>query len=116
MGDYMEQKKDIQNQVITITNRKRLEISSIKKIESMNEEEFVVLTNLSTVRISGENLEMLHLDLDKGNLLIGGTIDDVVYLDKEVTKEKKQGFMSKIFKWFNLEQLILYLILRSHCY
>ena len=54
MGDYMEQKKDIQNQVITITNRKRLEISSIKKIESMNEEEFVVLTNLSTVRISGE--------------------------------------------------------------
>jgi sporulation protein YabP len=83
------------NHVLTINNRKKLEISGVKRIESINEEEFVLDTYCGMLHLSGTSLEMQHLDVDKGIIWINGTIDSFAY-----AKEKKQeeSFFKKLFK------------------
>ena len=88
------------NNNIKLENRKKLELTGVKKISSLNEEEFIVDTVLGIVTIKGENLEMINLNIDKGVLLIGGKINSIIY-DKEIkTKQKKQSFLGKVFRWY----------------
>lgn len=93
-----EIKLDSKIQEINLKNRENLEIKGINKIESLNEYEFVISTNLGLLTITGTELEMKHLDIEKGNIWIKGHIDTLVYKDGEIKKEKKQGFFSKLFK------------------
>lgn len=81
---------------LILTDRKKLEISGIKKIESLNEEEFLIDTLHGTLFIKGNNLEMQQLDVDHGNLWISGTINLIEYIDN--IKKEKNGFFSKVFK------------------
>ena len=87
---------DITSQVtgqnIVLKDRKRLEISGIKKIESLNNEEFLI----GMLFVKGKELEMQQLDVDNGNLWISGTINLIQYI--EATKKEKTGFFGKVFK------------------
>ncbi len=86
------------HQEINLKNRSELEIKGINKIESLNESEFVISTNLGVLIVTGEDLEMKHLDIEKGNIWIKGHINSLIYKDGEIKKEKKQGFLTKLFK------------------
>lgn len=88
------------NNIITLKNRKQLEIRGIKKLESLNPNEFYMSTALGDLIIRGENLEMQQLDIDKGNLWISGLFYSLEYLEEEKVIKKKQSIIGKIFKWF----------------
>lgn len=88
------------NGIITLKNRKQLEIRGIKKLESLNPNEFYMSTNLGDLLVRGEDLEMQQLDIDKGNLWITGMIYSLEYLDEPKVKKNKQNIIGKIFKWF----------------
>lgn len=88
------------NGLITLKNRKQLEIRGIKKLESLNPNEFYMNTNLGDLLVKGEELEMQQLDIDKGNLWITGMIYSLEYLDEPKNKKSKQNIIGKIFKWF----------------
>ena len=89
---------DLKEQILTLKNRKRLEINGVKKLESLNKTEFFVSTILGLLLVTGENLEMQHLDIEKGILWIIGEINSLSYLDEEKAKKKEEGFMKKLFK------------------
>ncbi len=91
------------NNIITIKNRKLLEIKGIKKLESLNPNEFYMNTSLGDLVVRGENLEMQQLDIDKGNIWISGMIYSLEYLEDQKTKKTKQSILGKIFKWFVLQ-------------
>ena len=61
-----------------------LDISDLK-ILNLNSEEFLVDTSLGKVLIEGVNLEMQKLELEKGELVIVGKIDSIIYQDKSKT-------------------------------
>lgn len=86
------------NGEIILKNRKQLEIRGIKKLESLNPNEFYMSTNLGDLVVRGEELEMQQLDIDKGNLWITGLIYSLEYLDEPKTKKTKQNIIGKIFK------------------
>lgn len=86
------------NGIITLKNRKQLEIRGIKKLESLNPNEFYMSTNLGDLLVRGEDLEMQQLDIDKGNLWITGMIYSLEYLDEPKMKKNKQNIIGKIFK------------------
>ena len=65
--DYKNDQKD---QSLKLKNRNNLEISGVKKIESLNSEEFIINTILGILIVKGSNLEMQQLDIDKGLLWI----------------------------------------------
>lgn len=87
----------ITNQNVTLKDRKKLEISGIKKIESLNSEEFLIDTKLGLLYVKGKNLEMQMLDIEKGNLWITGLVNTIEYFE-EVEKKEKKGFLKKVFK------------------
>lgn len=92
-----EIRKELTNQDVIIRNRKKIEITGVKKINSLNEEEFIIETTLGILVVTGENLTMLQLEIEKGILYITGTINSMEYVEKEAKKERK-GFFKKIFK------------------
>lgn len=92
-----EIRKELTNQDVIIRNRKKIEITGVKKINSLNEEEFIIETTLGILVVTGENLTMLQLEIEKGILYITGTINSMEYVEKEVKKERK-GLFKKIFK------------------
>ena len=90
---------DFKEQIISLNNRKRLEISGVKKLESLNKTEFFVDTILGLLLVRGEELEMQHLDIEKGILWIVGNISSISYLDEDTNNKKDEGFFKKLFKW-----------------
>ncbi len=86
----------VTGQNVILKDRKRLEISGIKKIESLNSEEFLIDTKLGMLFVKGKELEMQQLDTDNGNLWISGTVNVIQYIEQ--TKKEKNNFFSKVFK------------------
>lgn len=81
-----------------IRDRKSLEITGVKKLESLNSEEFVLETSLGYMTISGQDLEMINLSIDKGEILISGYVTKVEYYDHTNNTNAPKGFLSKLFK------------------
>ena len=93
--------KDINNLVshnVTISYRKNIMISGVKKIESFDNEEFLMETNMGYVLVKGSELEIIKLDTYQGNVSIKGKFNSLIYMDS-TKKEKDEGMFSKLFKW-----------------
>lgn len=83
---------------ITINERKNLLISGVKKIDSFDNEEFLMETNMGYINIKGEELEIVKLDTFQGNVSIKGRINSLVYMDGPNKKDKEENLFSKLFK------------------
>ena len=88
----------ILNNIININERKSIVLTGVKKIESFDNEEFLLNTNLGALLIKGENLEMIKLDTLEGNVSIKGKINSLSYLDG-AEKGKESNLFNKLFKW-----------------
>ena len=69
-----ELRKELSDHSLALEQRKKLDINGVKKINSLNEEEFIVVTNLGVIQITGQGLEMVQLEINKGFLQITGKI------------------------------------------
>jgi sporulation protein YabP len=85
------------NHIISINERKSIIISGVKKIESFDNEEFLLNTNLGILHLKGENLEMIKLDTLEGKVSIKGKINSLEYLETS-EKIKENGLFNKLFK------------------
>ena len=90
----------LSNQNIVLKDRKKLEISGIKKIESLNSEEFLIESVMGTIILKGEGLELLKLDTMQGVVTIKGLVNSLTYLDENILKKNKENsVISRLFKW-----------------
>ena len=80
-------------QELTLKERKKLEITGVKKIESLNSEQFYILTTLGDMLVRGSDLEMQHLDVDKGLLWIRFCL-----FNHMSTISKEKSSLRKLFK------------------
>lgn len=97
----MDKVKEIEaafNHGISLTERKNIMITGVKKIESFDSEEFLMDTTLGFLRIKGEGLEIVKLDTYQGNVSIKGRVDSLVYTESMVQKNKEESFLGKLFK------------------
>ena len=88
--------KDIVNHNVSINSRKNIIITGVKKIDSFDEHEFLVDTNMGYMTIKGNNLEIIKLDTIEGKVSIKGIIDSLDY--KENSKSNENNFFNKLFK------------------
>ena len=86
------------NHTISITERKNINISGVKKIESFDNEEFLLETTMGFIVIKGEGLEIIKLDTYQGNVAIKGKINSLIYMENLGKKEKEESLFSKLFK------------------
>ena len=97
----MDKVKEIEaafNHGISLTERKNIMITGVKKIESFDSEEFLMDTTLGFLRIKGEGLEIVKLDTYQGNVSIKGRVDSLVYTENILQKNKEESFLGKLFK------------------
>ena len=97
----MDKVKEIEssfNHGISISERKNIMITGVKKIDSFDNEEFIMETTLGYLVVKGEELEIIKLDTYQGNVSIKGKIDALTYLDSNSKKEKDNTLLNKLFK------------------
>ena len=84
---------------ISIAERKSIILTGVKKIESFDNEEFLMETTLGYLVIKGSELEIIKLDTYQGNVSIKGKIDNIMYLDNvNGKKNKDDSILNKLFK------------------
>lgn len=86
------------NHSISITERKNIMLTGVKKIESFDDQEFLLETNMGYIVIKGKGLEIIKLDTYQGNVSIKGNVDSLSYATKGLKKEKEESFLNKLFK------------------
>lgn len=84
--------------VVTLSERKNIVITGVKKIESFDNEEFLMETNMGYIVIKGEELEIVKLDTYQGNVSIKGRINSLAYMESANKKEKEETIFTKLFK------------------
>ncbi len=97
MNTNVNKLDEFQEQNISLKNRKLLEVTGVRKIESLNPLEFVVNTVLGKMSIKGKDLELQGLDIDHGKLNVSGYVRSIEYIEK-IENKKERGFVSKLFK------------------
>lgn len=97
----MDKVTEVQNTInhtVQVNERKSILVSGVKKIESFNEEEFLIESTMGYVLVKGEELELLKLDTFQGTVSIKGKIDSLNYLEGSDKKIKTESIISKLFK------------------
>lgn len=86
------------NHGISIAERKNILVTGVKKIESFDNEEFLMDTTLGFLVIKGKDLEIIKLDTYQGNVSIKGSVDSLSYMINDGKKKMEESFISKLFK------------------
>lgn len=81
---------------LKINNRKLLEITGVREVDSFDNEEFLLETVMGYLIIRGHNLQLKNLDVNDGIVSIKGKVYELSYVDDQ--QEKAKGFFSKLFK------------------
>ena len=95
----MDKAKEIEasfNHGISLAERKNVVVTGVKKIESFDNEEFLMDTTLGFLTIKGSELEIIKLDTYQGNVTIKGKVDSVTYIDENTKKES--SMFTKLFR------------------
>jgi sporulation protein YabP len=91
------EEKSFKEQNIVIQNREKTVVTGVEDILSFDDELVIMQTNLGMLTIKGQELKMNKLNLDNSELIIEGKTCAIAYSDA-IDGNKKQGFMSKLFK------------------
>lgn len=83
---------------ISINERNVIYITGVLKIDSFDDEEFLLETNMGYLAIKGENLELIRLDTKDGIVSIKGLVISMSYIEDLKKSNKQSSFFEKVFK------------------
>ena len=83
---------------INILERKNIIITGVKKVDSFDNEEFLVETIMGYLALKGHDLELVKLDTLQGSVTIKGLVDGFDYIENDEKKEKEGSIISRLFK------------------
>lgn len=91
------EKLELLNHNISVTERQSIQISGVTKIDSFDNEEFLLETSAGPLGIKGHDLEIIKLDTYEGTIMIKGLIDTFSYFDSAKQK-KENSVIARLFK------------------
>ena len=91
----MQDKTVKQNHNMILENRKSLSISGITDVDSFDEREIILYTQLGELTIQGRELHIDAMSVETGDMTITGDIWALIYGDKN-----KKGPISALGKLF----------------
>lgn len=86
------------NSCMSLENRKLLSITGVNEVISFDDEKISLKTILGPILVKGTGLKMNKLDVQNGEVIIGGYITNINYLNKKNKVKKGRNLISKIFK------------------
>ena len=91
----MQEKPIKQNHNLILENRKSLSISGITDVDSFDEKEISLYTQLGELTIQGRELHIDSMSVETGDMTITGDIWAIIYGDKD-----KKGPISALGRLF----------------
>ena len=86
------------NHGINLVERKNLVVSGVKKIDSFDNEQFIMDTVMGILVVKGEDLELIKLDTMQGHVSIKGQVNSMTYLEGDKEKRKENSILNRLFK------------------
>ena len=84
---------------ICLKDRKSVELTGVKKIESFDSYEFLIETSLGYLNITGTELTLIRLDQEQNEVSIRGNIDSMSYVsDHKKKPHQKDKMFNKLLK------------------
>lgn len=78
--------------LLTLDNRKKLNISGVTEVESFDDTSVVLHTACGTLMIRGEGLQLKTLSIDGGQVAVHGTVISLAY-----EEPKPSGLFARLF-------------------
>ncbi len=82
---------------ISIGGRKILNLEGVQHVESFDDAELVLETNMGMLILKGEELHITQLNLETGYLAAEGFFNSLQYMESK-SRGKGKGFLNRIFK------------------
>ncbi len=85
---------------IVITNREQVTLEGVIHVDSFDDQEIILETELGMMAIRGEDLHIKQLSLDEGQLSVEGVVKAVDYLEGGLGaagKNRNKGFFNRVF-------------------
>lgn len=82
---------------VVIEDRGRLMVSAVEDVESFDEEKVVIVTDMGTMTVVGGDFRISKLNVEDGQLVIEGEIDEIQYSDT-MHSAKGGGFFARLFR------------------
>lgn len=79
-----------------LENRSKLMLSGVTDVDSFDEQQIMLFTELGELTIKGENLHINEMSVESGNLSVEGDISALIYGDKN--RKKRLTALGKLFK------------------
>ncbi|MGI6633221.1 MAG: sporulation protein YabP [Bacillota bacterium] len=85
---------------IEILQREQVRIQGIIHVESFDERQVVIETDLGMITMIGEEFHITSLDLDKGIMVLEGAFTGLEYsgLDRARNRQKDKGLLQRLFR------------------
>jgi len=82
---------------VSINGRKELIMEGVKHVDSFDESEISLETNMGNVILKGEGLHITQLNLETGSLAAEGFFTSVQYVESK-GKARRKGLLNRILK------------------
>ena len=81
---------------IILENRRSLSVTGVEDVDSFDESNIVLFTEMGLLSVRGEDLHINRLSVDTGEISVEGEIHSIGYSDSDT--KKSQSLISKLFK------------------
>jgi len=92
----MKQPQGVSRHEFSVKDRRAMSISGVKEILSFDEQNVRMLTVGGELVVDGDSLRVKVLDVERGQVVLEGRIDDVGYVEEHA--EGRRGFWSRLIK------------------
>ena len=94
----MEQNNIAKTHKLSLDNRKQMNLTGIKDVVAFDLNQVLLESALGMIHIKGNDLKVTKLNIEKGEVNIGGNIDSIVYSDVKAYGEKGKSFIKRMFR------------------
>ncbi len=83
---------------LVIENREHTEITGVIHVDSFDDEEVIMETELGLLAVRGENLHIKHLNLEQGEISIDGYVLELAYAEDKRSRGRGKSLFERLFK------------------
>ena len=95
-GVNVKMEENAREHKVTIDNRARITVTAVEDVESFDEEKVIIITDMGTMTVTGTDFKISRLNVEDGQLIIEGEIDEIQYSERAVSDGG--GFFSRLFR------------------
>lgn len=94
----MEEKTGIRPHSCTMQNRQDVKLTGIREVVSFDENQVVLDTDLGLLTITGKELRVGRLTVEKGEVDLTGSVDSLTYSSNEAYRRAGESLFARLFK------------------